>query len=94
MRRLRGTIVTARATTRPFDFVSRYFAAFVGIDEDPVTGVAHCALVPHWAARLSKLEMIAYQASPRGGIVHARLDGDRVYLSGDAVTVLRGELLA
>jgi PhzF family phenazine biosynthesis protein len=89
-----GFIVTARATTPPFDFVSRYFAAFVGIDEDPVTGAAHCALVPHWAARLSKLEMTAYQASARGGIVHARLDGDRVYLSGDAVTVLRGELLA
>ncbi len=89
-----GFIVTACATTSPFDFVSRYFAAFVGIDEDPVTGAAHCALVPHWAARLSKLEMTAYQASPRGGVVHARLDGDRVHLSGEAVTVLRGELLA
>jgi len=89
-----GFIVTSRATTPPFDFVSRYFAACVGIDEDPVTGVAHSALVPHWAARLSKLEMTAYQASPRGGIVHARLEGERVYLSGEAVTVLRGELLA
>ncbi len=65
-----GFIVTARATTSPFDFVSRYFAAFVGIDEDPVTGAAHCALVPYWSAKLSKTEMTAYQASPRGGIVH------------------------
>lgn len=89
-----GFIVTARATTSPFDFVSRYFAAFVGIDEDPVTGAAHCALVPYWSAKLSKTEMTAYQASPRGGIVHGVNADGRVRLSGEAVTVLRGELLA
>jgi predicted PhzF superfamily epimerase YddE/YHI9 len=89
-----GFIVTARATTAPFDFVSRYFAAFVGIDEDPVTGVAHCALVPYWGAKLSKSEMTGYQASPRGGVVHGVNAGARVLLSGEAVTVLRGELLA
>lgn len=89
-----GFIVTARATTRDFDFVSRYFASFIGIDEDPVTGVAHCALVPYWGARLGKNAMTALQVSARGGVVQGRLDGERVRLAGEAVTVLRGELLA
>jgi len=89
-----GFIVTARAAAAPFDFISRYFAPFVGIDEDPVTGAAHCALVPYWSARLGTSEMTAFQASARGGVVRGRLDGDRVHLSGEAVTVLRGELLA
>jgi PhzF family phenazine biosynthesis protein len=89
-----GFIVTARAKTAPFDFVSRYFAAFVGIDEDPVTGAAHCALVPYWSAKLAKKELTAYQASPRGGIVHGVDSGARVQLSGEAVTVFRAELLA
>jgi predicted PhzF superfamily epimerase YddE/YHI9 len=89
-----GFIVSARAASAPFDFVSRYFAPYVGIDEDPVTGAAHCALVPYWSARLGKSEMTAFQASARGGIVRGRAEADRVRLWGEAVTVLRAELLA
>jgi predicted PhzF superfamily epimerase YddE/YHI9 len=90
---VRGVIATARGTGE-FDFVSRFFAPGSGIDEDPVTGSAHCALTPYWASRLGKTEMTGYQASARGGIVKVRLEGDRVVLLGQAVTVLRGELLA
>ena len=88
---VRGVIVTARGTE--YDFVSRFFAPGSGIDEDPVTGSAHSALAPFWSQRLNKTEMIAFQASARGGVVKVRLDGDRVYMSGQAVTVLRGDLL-
>ena len=91
---VRGVIVTSRASTTDADFVSRFFAPGSGIDEDPVTGSAHCCLTPYWSARLGKNEMTAYQASPRGGYVHVRLDGDRVKLAGNAVTILRGELHA
>jgi PhzF family phenazine biosynthesis protein len=87
----RGIIVTARADG-DHDFVSRFFAPAVGIDEDPVTGSAHCALAPFWAERLGRDQLTGYQASPRGGIVRVRLAGSRVILSGKAVTVLRGEL--
>ena len=90
---VRGVIATA-AGSGEFDFVSRFFAPGSGIDEDPVTGSAHCALAPFWGARLGKTEMTGYQASPRGGVVKVRLEGDRVVLMGQAVTVLRGELLA
>jgi PhzF family phenazine biosynthesis protein len=89
----RGVIVTARAHDGEFDFVSRFFAPAVGVDEDPVTGSAHCALTPWWAVRLGRTEMVGYQASERGGIVRVALDGERVRLSGRAVTVMRGELL-
>lgn len=89
---VRGVIVTARASTAGFDFVSRFFAPRVGIDEDPVCGSAHCALAPYWADRLGKPELVGYQASARGGVVRVRVDGDRVYLGGQAVIVLRGEL--
>ncbi|MFT3771967.1 MAG: PhzF family phenazine biosynthesis protein [Minicystis sp.] len=89
---VRGVIVTARAATAGFDFVSRFFAPAVGVPEDPVTGSAHCCLTPFWAERLGKQEMVAYQASTRGGVVHVRLAGDRVKLAGQAVTVLDGEL--
>lgn len=89
-----GIIVTARSETNGLDFVSRYFAPAFGIDEDPVTGVAHCCLVPYWSARLGKKELVGYQASARGGTVHGRLEGERVLLSGEAVTVLRGTLTA
>jgi PhzF family phenazine biosynthesis protein len=88
-----GFIVTARSSSPAYDFVSRYFAPFVGIDEDPVTGAAHCVLVPYWAACLGKNAMTAYQASARGGVVHGRVEGDRVVLSGEAVTVFRGDLV-
>ncbi len=86
-----GVIVTARGTGR-YDFISRYFAVPYGIDEDPVTGSAHCSLAPYWAERLGKTSFLAWQASARGGELHVQLGGDRVRLSGHAVTVLRGEL--
>jgi PhzF family phenazine biosynthesis protein len=88
----RGVIVTARGS-KGFDFVSRFFAPAAGVDEDPVTGSAHCCLTPYWSSRLGKLEMVAWQASARGGEVRVKLQGDRVILSGQAVTVLRGELI-
>jgi PhzF family phenazine biosynthesis protein len=88
-----GVVVTSRSTQPQFDFVSRYFAPQAGIDEDPVTGSAHCCLGPFWAKQLHKEQLIAYQASARGGIVRVRVAGDRVHLGGQAVTVLRGELL-
>ena len=88
----RGVIVTAPATTPGFDFVSRFFAPQVAVPEDPVTGSAHCALAPYWGERLNKDELLAYQASRRGGIVGMRLRGERVDLTGSAVTVLMGEL--
>lgn len=89
---VRGVIVTSRASTHGFDFVSRFFAPGSGIAEDPVTGSSHCALGPFWGARLGKTQMLAYQASARGGVVRVRLAGERVALGGQAVTVLRGEL--
>jgi PhzF family phenazine biosynthesis protein len=91
---VRGVIVTAQASTADFDFVSRFFAPGVGVDEDPVTGSAHCALAPFWGARLGRVEMTGFQASARGGVVRVRSAGDRVILGGQAVTVLRGELTA
>ena len=90
---MRGVIVTSASADPGFDFVSRYFAPGAGIDEDPVTGSAHCCLGPLWGERLGKTEMTAYQASRRGGIVHVRLAGDRVVLGGHAVTVLHGSLI-
>ncbi len=89
----RGVIVTSRATDRRFDFVSRFFAPAVGIDEDPVTGSSHTVLVPYWAQRLGKRTFTAYQASARGGILHLALEGDRVKIAGQAVTVIRGEIV-
>jgi predicted PhzF superfamily epimerase YddE/YHI9 len=89
----RGVMVTSLAHTEEFDFVSRFFAPGAGIDEDPVTGSAHCCLGPFWQERLGVDEMLAYQASARGGIVRVRVQGERVRLSGHAVTALRGELV-
>jgi PhzF family phenazine biosynthesis protein len=88
-----GVIITARGSSSKYDFVSRFFAGYAGIDEDPVTGSAHCMLAPYWAAKLGKTEMQAYQASARGGEVNVRVLGDRVGLGGRAVTVLRGSLI-
>jgi PhzF family phenazine biosynthesis protein len=87
----RGVIVTATAAA-PYDYVSRFFAVAVGIDEDPVTGSAHCTLSPFWSERLGRDDLIGFQASRRGGVVRTRLRGDRVVLGGHAVTILRGEL--
>jgi PhzF family phenazine biosynthesis protein len=89
----RGVMVTCRSVSKEYDFVSRFFAPAVGIDEDPVTGSAHCCLGPYWSGKLGKSGLVAYQASKRGGIVKVRPQGDRVCISGKAVTVLRGELV-
>jgi PhzF family phenazine biosynthesis protein len=89
----RGVIVTSLAASPEYDFVSRFFAPAVGINEDPVTGSAHCCLGPFWSQRLERDEFVAYQASDRGGTVRVRVSGERVYLGGQAVTVLHGELL-
>ncbi|MGA2785159.1 MAG: PhzF family phenazine biosynthesis protein [Candidatus Bathyarchaeia archaeon] len=88
----RGLIVTAPAASKPYDFVSRFFAPRVGIYEDPVTGSAHCCLGPYWQKRLGKDEFLAQQVSARGGILRVRVWGKRVKISGEAVTVLRAEL--
>jgi PhzF family phenazine biosynthesis protein len=90
---VRGVIVTARSATAGRDFVSRFFAPAAGVDEDPVTGSAHCALAPYWAGKLGKDEVTGYQASARGGTVLCTVKGDRVFLGGRAVTVLRAKLL-
>ena len=90
----RGLIVTARSDSNRYDFVSRFFAPQSGIDEDPVTGSAHCALAPFWSERLERLELTGYQASQRGGTVRMELKGDRVMLRGRAVTIIKGELNA
>lgn len=89
---VRGVIVTSRAASPQYDFVSRFFAPASGVNEDPVTGSAHCCLGPFWSQRLDKTDLVAYQASSRGGIVRVGVRGDRTLLSGQAVTVLRGEL--
>ena len=88
----RGVIATARSASADFDFVSRFFAPASGIDEDPVTGSAHCCLAPFWSERLGKDNFAARQISARGGILRLRLTGDRVLLAGQAVTVFRAEL--
>lgn len=88
----RGIIVTSRSGDICFDFVSRFFAPAAGVNEDPVTGSAHCALGPFWAERLKRNDFVAYQASARGGVVRVAVNGDRVLLGGKAVTVMRGEL--
>jgi PhzF family phenazine biosynthesis protein len=90
---VRGVIVTSRAdlsqTEQGYDFVSRFFAPAVGVPEDPVTGSAHSCLAPYWGKKLGKKEMLAYQASARGGVLRLRLEGERVILAGQAVTVLQ-----
>jgi predicted PhzF superfamily epimerase YddE/YHI9 len=87
----RGIIATAPANNRKVDFVSRFFAPGVGIDEDPATGSSHCSLAPYWSARLGKDRMEARQISSRGGKLICEIRGDRVLLEGKAVTYLRGE---
>jgi len=89
----RGIIVTCRSDDARFDFLSRFFAPAAGIEEDPVTGSAHCCLGPYWQQRLGNSTLTGYQASARGGVVGVKVEADRVKLSGKAVTVLRGELL-
>jgi len=88
----RGILVTAPSHSDRYDFVSRFFAPAIGIDEDPVTGAAHTCLAPLWRRRLGRDEMVGFQMSSRGGEVRVRVIGDRVHLAGRAVTVLRGRL--
>jgi predicted PhzF superfamily epimerase YddE/YHI9 len=90
----RGVIATSRSADPGFDFVSRFFAPASGINEDPVTGSSHCCLGPFWGRRLRKESLLARQVSARGGVLKVRLERDRVVLGGQAVTVLRSELLA
>ncbi len=89
----RGVIVTARSADPQFDFVSRFFAPQAGIDEDPVTGSAHCTLAHYWGQKLGKDHLRAFQASRRGGTVGVEIQGDRVLLRGPATIVVRGELI-
>jgi predicted PhzF superfamily epimerase YddE/YHI9 len=89
----RGVIATSRSSDPKYDFVSRFFAPTAGIDEDPVTGSAHCCLGDYWRKRLGKTEFVAFQASARGGVVKVRVGKDRAYIAGKVVTVARGELL-
>jgi PhzF family phenazine biosynthesis protein len=91
--RFGGIIATARSSSPLMDFVSRFFHPEIGINEDPVTGVAHCSLGPFWSQRLGKAELDGYQASARGGFVRVRPKGDRVDILGKAVTVIHGRVL-
>jgi len=86
-------IITAKSECPAFDFISRFFAPQLGIDEDPVTGSAHCLLAPYWAEKLGKKEFIAYQASQRGGELHLNLRADRVEITGYARILFKGEIL-
>ncbi len=90
---MRGVIVTSRSRSAGFDFVSRFFAPAVGVDEDPVTGSAHCCLGPYWGQKLGKKSLSALQVSARGGILRVGLKQDRVLIGGQAVTVLHAELV-
>jgi predicted PhzF superfamily epimerase YddE/YHI9 len=91
---IRGLIVTARANAAPYDFVSRFFAPRAGINEDPVTGSSHSVLGPFWKNKLGKSELLAYQASRRGGVVRVRVGDRRVFIGGKAITVFQAELNA
>lgn len=88
----RGLIVTAKGD-RPYDFISRFFAPQVGVDEDPVTGSAHCKLAYYWQQKLKKDSFIAYQASKRGGEIYITIQGNRVLLTGKALTIMEGNWL-
>ncbi|MGF1778379.1 PhzF family phenazine biosynthesis protein [Vibrio nomapromontoriensis] len=88
----RAMAVTAQSSRPDIDFIARYFAPWVGVDEDPVTGSAYCALAPYWAEQLNKCSLIGYQASERGGYVGMMLKGERIELTGQAVTLIRGTI--
>lgn len=88
-----GVMVTGASDMEGYDFISRCFAAGAGINEDPATGAAHCCLAPYWAKKLGISELTAYQASARGGVLRVRVEGDRVILAGNAVTVFKLDLL-
>ena len=89
---VRALIATSRGENQ-FDFMSRYFAPRVGINEDPVCASAHCRLIPYWTSKLGKTDMIAFQASERTGIIKCKNLGNRVLISGEAVTVFKGDII-
>jgi PhzF family phenazine biosynthesis protein len=89
-----AAVVVTAAGEGDYDMVSRFFAPLAGIDEDPVTGAAHCTLGPFWAAKLGRSDLLAYQASARGGVVRVGVRGDRVRLAGQAVSVFTATLSA
>lgn len=89
---IRSVIVTSPSPVPEYDFVSRYFAPGVGIQEDPVTGSAHCYLAPYWASRKNKTALVGFQASERSGVVRCWWKDERVLLGGAAVTIFKGEL--
>ena len=89
---VRGVIITSRSEKPEFDFISRFFAPAVGVNEDPVTGSAHCVLTPYWSAKLGRTDLTAFQASQRGGILKLAMRKDRVLISGQAVTVIAGDI--
>ena len=91
---MHGLAVTARSDQPQFDFISRYFAPWVGINEDPVTGSAHACLGPYWQKRLGKSTFYAFQASSRGGVIDLEMKGERAHISGQAVLVFSGDLAA
>jgi PhzF family phenazine biosynthesis protein len=90
---VRGVIVTSKSDSKQYDFVSRFFAPAVGVNEDPVTGSAHCTLGPYWAEKLGRTELVGYQASERGGTVKLAVRGERVLLRGQAVMMSRVEMV-
>ena len=90
---MHGLVVTAHSDQSEFDFISRYFAPWVGINEEPVTGSAHACLGPYWQRRLGKSTFRAFQASNRGGVLGVEVKGERVLISGQAVLVFSGEII-
>ena len=90
---VRGIILSAASDGPGIDFVSRFFAPRFGVNEDPVTGSAHCCLAPYWSDHFDRDELTGFQASGRGGIVRTKVKGDRVKLSGQAVTIMKASLL-
>jgi predicted PhzF superfamily epimerase YddE/YHI9 len=93
LRHFKKVLVTSKSDDgSPFDFISRYFAPSIGVNEDPVTGTSHCCLAPYWAKKLNKTEFLAYQASARGGVVRLKLLNDIVQLSGQAVTTFHSQV--
>lgn len=88
----RGVIVTAKGD-KQYDFISRFFCPRVGVNEDPVTGSAHCKLADYWQKKLNKQEFLAYQASQRGGELLLNVKGDRVNITGNAITIMQGNWL-
>jgi PhzF family phenazine biosynthesis protein len=88
---VRAIIVTAKSSSPEYDYVTRFFAPGIGVNEDPVTGSSHCSLGPYWSKKLGKTELLAYQASRREGVVRIRMEKERVFLGGRATTIFSGE---